>query len=179
MAKEVDNTKIVLQPPQEPEQQETKEDILHKAVAYSEEIIQQYICWLTDTPQNELFPDGCQAKLPIVFKKGDNELWKLTLDLVPKNEQFDLTASKIPLVKEKMQALAMSTQFVWLAIIKHLDISKINPAYEGLITNDTKLIMDPGNSTMLAYNLDNGYVLRDKEKRIGFKWEIEKLNKKD
>ena len=139
-------------------------------------IIQDYLCYIFNKKKKDLFEVVYTKTVPSVFIDTESKTkYKLKIDLVNKNNYFNLSIFNKKVVVDEMQNIANhATTIVWSTIKSLLNVSILD--YDDIeFINGSQLIIDPNNTTMILYNkkFNETYSkhIRDNiEKRIGFVW---------
>lgn len=144
--------------------EENRDEIL-KAFSVTEGVLQKYISYVCTTPLTTLFTDIDDRCME--FKKSDGSIHKLKLDIVPKDYVFDLEVCDAEVVRGAMSFMLKSLIVVYPYILNSIDVNRVKePKY----FENSRIIIDPSNTTAIMYSPKHGKEVRDMENRIGFIW---------
>lgn len=135
-----------------------------QATVLSEHAIQRYLAHILDRDEKEMWPLGITPIHSRDFQTK-TQLWKVTLDLVPSNWMVDITPIDSKVARDGMSNMASGACAVWANICGVLT-PEMDPTG---ILNNSRLVMDQSNSTLVAYCPSCPVKIRDKPMRIGFR----------
>ena len=127
--------------------------------------IQKYIAYVDSQEIRDIFDDVAPVQ-GMKFKAGDSVFW-MNVDIVDKDWMFSLDEHPGDITKKGMIYFVNNMSAMYQVILQNLDVSRLkNP--DRFI--ESKLVCDPQNTTMVAFNPSHGKDIRDLPKRIGFTW---------
>lgn len=137
-----------------------------QAFMVCEGVLQEYICYITGTTQDDLFRSGVESK-SFDFLDSKRKKWSLKLAVVEKDHIFPLKEFNTRLVLDAMTWITKALPIIYKLIVPTLKMDRIP---DPDVLKDSVIAWDPANTTAILYSPKLAATIKEKGKRIGFVW---------
>lgn len=129
--------------------------------------VQDYIAYVLDKKVDEIFTKIYEKNKPTEFKLN-NKKFKLGLRIVDRNWMFPIEELDTQIVRDRMSFIINGCVMVFNYLQSELQEDLDEDIKQCL--NRMKVIVDPGNTTLVLFDSADPLKCKVVEKRIGFVW---------